>query len=173
MKKTSIFTKLLSVVVCIVLIAAMGLVLTSCGSEGKSGTLNKPQSTVQNSGSTVQNSGSTDATSSEDPYGGSIANIGSGSVSFIFNVTDKDGYTSLYRIRTDKKMVGDALLEHRLIEGEDGPYGLYVKKVMGITADYDKDQTYWAFYIDGEYAMTGVDKTEIKEGTEYAFVIEK
>ncbi len=167
MKKTSFFKRLLSVVVCIVLIAAMGFVLTSCGNDEEKESPKKPQSTVQNSNS------STESTASEDPYGDSIANIGTGSVSFIFNVTDKEGYTSLYRIHTDKKTVGEALLEHRLIEGEDGQYGLYVKKVMGITADYDKDKTYWAFYIDGEYAMTGVDKTEIKEGTEYALVIEK
>ena len=172
MKKTSIFKKLLSVVVCIVFIAAMGLVLTSCGNDEKE-TPKNPQSTIQNNGSTVQNSGSTDATSSEDPYGDSIANIGSGSVSFIFNVTDKEGYTSLYRIRTDKKTVGEALLEQRLIKGEDGPYGLYVKKVMGIEADYDKDQTYWAFYIDGKEAMTGVSQTEVKEGVEYAFIVKK
>lgn len=165
MKKTNVLTKLLSIVVCIVLIAAMGLVLTSCGNDEK-GTQKDPQSSVQNSGSA-------DATSSEDAYGDSIANIGSGSVSFIFSVTDKEGYTNLYRIHTDKKTVGEALLENRLIEGEDGQYGLYIKKVMGIEADYDKDQTYWAFYIDGEYAMTGVDKTEIKEGTEYALVVQK
>lgn len=167
MKKISFCKKILSVVVCIVLIAAMGLVLTSCGNEKHEGSAEKPQSTVQNSNS------STESTASEDPYGDSITNIGTGSVSFIFNVTDKEGYTTLYRIHTDKKTVGDALLEYRLIEGEDGPYGLYVKKVMGITADYDKDKTYWAFYIDGEYAITGVDQTEIKEGTEYALVVEK
>lgn len=167
MKKTDLFTKLLSIVVCIVLIAAMGLVLTSCGSDEGTETPKRPQSTVQSSNS------STESTTSEDPYGDSIANIGSGSVSFIFNVTDKEGYTTLYRIHTDKKTVGEALLENRLIEGEDGQYGLYIKKVMGIEADYDKDQTYWALYIDGEYAMTGVDKTEIKAGAEYALVVQK
>ena len=31
----------------------------------------------------------------------------------------------------------------------------------------------WAFYINGEYAMTGVDSTEITEGAEYTFKVEK
>ena len=35
--------------------------------------------------------------------------------------------------------------------------------------DYDKDGTYWAFYINGEYASTGVDSTTIKEGDSYSF----
>lgn len=72
-----------------------------------------------------------------------------------------------FTIHTDKDTVGEALLEHELIDGEDGAYGLYVKKVNGITADYDVDQSYWAFYINGEYAMTGVDMTEIVEGDTY------
>ena len=38
---------------------------------------------------------------------------------------------------------------------------------------YDKDATYWAFYINGEYAMSGVDTTEIEADTSYAFKIEK
>ena len=60
-----------------------------------------------------------------------------------------------------------------LIAGEEGEFGLYVKTVNGITADYDVDQTYWAFYVDGEYAMSGVDVTTIEEGKTYALKVEK
>lgn len=73
----------------------------------------------------------------------------------------------LFTIHTDKKTVGEALLEHELIDGDEGPYGLYVKVVNGITADFDEGQTYWAFYIDGELAMTGVDMTDIDESAAY------
>ena len=72
-----------------------------------------------------------------------------------------------FTVHTDKDTVGEALMEHELISGDEGDYGLYVKKVNGITADYDVDQSYWAFYINGEYAMTGVDVTEIVEGDIY------
>ena len=51
-------------------------------------------------------------------------------------------------------------------------YGLYVKEVNGITADYDVDGTYWAFYINDEYASTGVDSTNITEGDNYSFKVE-
>lgn len=47
------------------------------------------------------------------------------------------------------------------------------KTVNGMTADYDKDGVYWAFYIDGEYAMTGIDATNITDGAQYAFRMEK
>jgi len=59
-----------------------------------------------------------------------------------------------------------------LIAGDTAEYGLYVKTVDGITVDYDTNGKYWAFYINGEYAMTGVDTTPITEGEEYSFKVE-
>ena len=78
-----------------------------------------------------------------------------------------------FTVNTDKKTVGEALAEHGLIEGEEGPYGLYVKVVHGIRADYDIDKSYWAFYVDGEYAVQGIDSTEITKGTVYQLVYSK
>jgi hypothetical protein len=72
-----------------------------------------------------------------------------------------------FTIKTDKKTVGEALVENDLIAGDEGAYGLYVKKVNGIVADYDVNQSYWAFYINGEMAMTGVDMTDIDETAIY------
>ena len=69
--------------------------------------------------------------------------------------------------------MGDALLELKLIDGEESQYGLYVKTVNGVTADFDKDKEYWAFYVNGEYAMSGVDTTEIEAGATYSFKVEK
>ena len=59
-----------------------------------------------------------------------------------------------------------------LIVGEDGPYGLYIKTVNGITLDYDKDGKYWAFYENGKYAAKGASETEIVSGTTYSFKAE-
>ena len=78
-----------------------------------------------------------------------------------------------FTIKTDKATVGEALIEHGLIDGEQGAYGLYVKEVNGMVADYDVDQTYWAFYVNGEYGMTGVDMTEINEADTYQLELTK
>ena len=78
-----------------------------------------------------------------------------------------------FTIHTDKDTVGAALAEHDLIAGEDSEFGLYVKTVNGITADYDIDQSYWAFYINGEMALTGVDSTPIVEGEIYRLAYKK
>ena len=94
-------------------------------------------------------------------------------VSFTFVVTDLEGNESTFDITTSKATVGEALLDEGLIVGEDSEYGLYVTSVNGMAADWDNDQTYWAFYVDGEYATTGVDATEVTEGATYSFVLTK
>ncbi len=78
-----------------------------------------------------------------------------------------------FTISTDKDTLGDALTEHGLLEGEQGPYGLYVKKVNGITADADVGGAYWALYKNGEFSMTGVDTTPIADGEHYELVYSK
>ena len=101
-----------------------------------------------------------DATYTED------TELGEGATTLVVAVKAEDK-TVTFTIHTDKDVVGDALLEHGLIAGDEGEYGLYVKTVNGILADYDVDQTYWGFFIDGEYAMTGVDTTTITAGVTY------
>lgn len=150
MKMTS-FGKKLSFIVCIVLIAAMALVTTGC---------NDNKNDIEEISSVI-------ATSlSEDNV------IGKGETSFNLTVTDADGNETEFTVNTEKKTVGDALIELDFISGDEGQYGLYVKTVNGITVDYDKDGKYWAFYVDGEYAMAGVDTTEIDENVTYAFKVE-
>ena len=98
--------------------------------------------------------------------------IGEGSKSFEFTVVNMAGEETTFEVKTDEDTVGAALLENNMIAGEDGDYGLYVKTVNGETVDYDKDGKYWAFYINGEYGMTGVDSTDIVDGDSYAFKAE-
>lgn len=101
------------------------------------------------------------------------ATIGQGSKTFTVEVTDAEGKSISFTVNTDQETVGAALQELGVVAGEQSSYGLYIKSVNGITADYDKDGVYWAFYIDGEYASTGADQTGITDGSVYAFRVEK
>ena len=78
-----------------------------------------------------------------------------------------------FTIHTDADTLGAALLEHELIEGEDSQFGIYVKTVNGILADYDVDKSYWGFYQNGEYLMSGVDTTAIVGGEHFEIVYSK
>ena len=97
---------------------------------------------------------------------------GEGENQFIFTVVDTEGKETGFEIHTDQTVVGDALVDLGLISGDEGDYGLYVKTVNGITLDYDKDGKYWAFYVNNEYATSGVDTTDIEENATYTFKAE-
>ena len=147
MCKTNV-QKMLSRILCMVLIAALALFAAGCGK--------KAAETVD--GTAVYSDGD---------------KIGEGDKQFTLIVADKDGGEITLEIHTDADTVGAALQENQVIAGEDSEYGLYIKTVYGITADYDADGVYWAFYIDGAYAMTAVDGTEITDGSVYALRVEK
>jgi len=142
MKRTSM-KKTLSLILCIVLIAAMALVTTGCSG--------KPDDMAVSDVITISD-GDT---------------ISEGKNTYPLTIVHKDGTELTVTVNTELTVVGEALQELGLIDGEEGPYGLYIKTVNGETLDYDKDGKYWAFYIDGEYALEGIDLTEIAEGAAY------
>lgn len=97
----------------------------------------------------------------------SYTTLGEGETMFYLTVKDTDGSVTRFQIYTDATTVGEALVALELISGDEGDYGLYVTTVNGITADWETENAYWAFSIDGEYAQTGVDSTEIVAGSTY------
>ena len=96
--------------------------------------------------------------------------IGQGEMVFPFLVTGPDEAVSGWEVHTDEETVGAALLALGLIAGDVGQFGLMVTEVNGIVADWDANGSFWAFFIDGDFAMTGVDVTYIEPGVTYAFV---
>lgn len=98
--------------------------------------------------------------------------IGKGKTEFTLVVTNNED-TRTFTVKTDEKTVGAALVECGLIEGEEGDYGLFVNTVNGVKVDYEKDKTYWAFYINDEYASTGIELTNIEPSATYTLKIEK
>ena len=94
-------------------------------------------------------------------------------ISFKVVVTDLEGNETAFEYSSSADSVGEALVAEGLIAGHETQYGLYIDTVNGITADWDNDQTYWAFYINGEYATTGIDGTEIVADTTYGLTLTK
>lgn len=139
----------LSFILCMMLVAATTLIMTGCNDKAT-------QEVTPGTSVSVESNV-----------------LGEGDTKFTLSVVDQDGNETQFEIHTDKETVGEALLECGLVEGDEGEFGLYVKKVNGIEADYDKNGTYWAFYINGEYATTGVDSTTITEGDTYSLKVEK
>ena len=169
MTKKSSTKKLLSCILTLVLIAAMALMGTACN-KATTPVTETPEEVIQQAVSEVSSQ-----IESEVPAVEFVeeTEVGEGETEFSLEVVYADGKTDYFRVKTDADNVGDALVAAGLVEGEESDYGLYIKKVNGVTADYDVDGTYWSFYINGEYAQTGVDSTKIEEGATYALKVEK
>ncbi len=98
--------------------------------------------------------------------------LGAGAKTVTVEVTAEEK-TVVFTLHTDAQTVGEALMEHNLVSGEQSAYGLYIKSVNGIEADYSKTQTYWGFNKDGASMQTGVDGAQLSDGEHYELVYTK
>lgn len=144
MKKRNLTLKISSVVIPLVLIAAMALCMTSCGI--------KENDTDKTSVSQTQ----TEVAKKK----------------IVFSVTGADGKTENYNLETEKATLGEALAEAGIISEEESASG-FVTTVNGVTLNWDTDKAYWALYVGENYAEKGVNETEITDGGEYSFVYTK
>ena len=87
-------------------------------------------------------------------------------ITLTLTVTMPDGTQTLHTFTSTKSTLGEVLRDYGLIECDDKNM---ITAVGGVEASWEKDQAYWAFYIDGEYAMHGVDNEIIADGNAYAF----
>jgi len=86
-------------------------------------------------------------------------------------VNDKEE-TVNYEVHTDAEFLKQAMEEAEglTFEGTESEYGLMVETVNGLTADYSRDGSYWAFYVNGEYCQFGIDSQPVNDGETYSIV---
>lgn len=94
-------------------------------------------------------------------------------ITITVDVVGKDGNTTTFTISTAAETLRGALEQENLVQGEEGPYGLYIKTVNGETADFDTDGAYWALYEGDKAAMSGADGIRISEDGYYKLVYTK
>lgn len=154
--------RIISAVLVFVLCLSTVIVLNGCGSESVSTPETKATESIAETMPEIWN----DAVYTED------TELGYGDKTITVEV-EASGKSVSFTINTNAENLGDALVENELVEGETGGYGLYIKTVNGMLADYDTDKSYWAIYKDSEFLMTGADTTPIKSGEHYEFVYSK
>ena len=93
-----------------------------------------------------------------------------GSKKITVTVIDKDGTEKVFDYATDEEYLGPVLLSEGLVEGEEGPYGLYIKVVDNEQAIYEQDSAYWALYVGEESAVAGADSIVIHDGDTFKLV---
>ena len=93
-----------------------------------------------------------------------------GNKSFTVEVVHGDGTAKEFEYKTDEEYVGAVLIEDGLIQGEEGPWGMYIAVVDGERAVYEENSAYWALYVGEEYATQSVELTPIEDGATYKLV---
>ena len=92
-----------------------------------------------------------------------------GSKAFTVTVIHADGSEKKFEYRTDAEKLGAFLEEKGLIDSTGADQGMF-HSVEGEKADWNVNQSYWAFYIGEDYAMTGIYDTNIEDGAAYKLV---
>ena len=87
-------------------------------------------------------------------------------VQIIVSDTNKKEYV----IKTNAQYLRGALEQEKLIEGTESQYGLFVKKVGGVTAD-DSQKQWWCFTKGGESLAEGVDAIPIADGDHFEITL--
>lgn len=94
----------------------------------------------------------------------------SGGKEITVTVVHKDGTEKVFEYATSAEYLGEVIVSEGLVNGEEGPYGLYFDTVDGEIADWNVDQSYWSILIGEEYATVGADGIVLTDGGEYSLV---
>ena len=99
------------------------------------------------------------------------ADANSGDKTVSVSVVHGDGAKKDFEIKTNEEFLRGALEQEKLIEGDDGEYGLYIMSVDGETADESIQQWWCVNDAEGNMLPTSVDQTAIQDGDIYEIVL--
>lgn len=86
------------------------------------------------------------------------------------HVIHKDQSVNDFEITTTREYLGEVLTDEGLAEGENGPYGMFIRTVDEETAD-EAGQEWWCITKGGDQLNTSVDQTPVTDGDEYELTL--
>lgn len=89
--------------------------------------------------------------------------------SFTVVVVHGDKTEKTFSYTTEGTKLGAVLETEGLIQSQGADNGMF-HTVDGERADWNENQSYWAFYIGEDYAMTGIYDTPVSDGAVYKLV---
>ena len=95
-----------------------------------------------------------------------------GAKAITIEVVDNNSESKVYSINTDAEYLRQAMEETKGLSfsGTESEYGMMVETVNDVTADYNADGAYWAFYVNNEYCNYGIDTQPVKDGDAFSIV---
>ncbi len=95
------------------------------------------------------------------------SSVGNGAKTFSLSI-EAEGKAVTLTVNTNEEILGTALYSLGIINDPT-----FFDTANGITADWNKDNAYWAFYIGDTMASVGVGDVSTEEGAVYKFVYTK
>lgn len=94
-----------------------------------------------------------------------------GSKALTLEVVNQEKQTTEYKVQTDAEFLRQAMEEAEgfTFDGEEGDYGFTLYTINGETHNWNEDGSYWAVYVNGEYANYGIESQPVKDGDVYRF----
>lgn len=95
--------------------------------------------------------------------------------SITIEVVDNNANSTVYDVHTDAEYLRQAMEEADGLEfsGTESEYGIMVETVNGVTVDWSTDQSYWGFYVNGDYCNYGIDTQPVTDGDAFQIVYSK
>ena len=88
-------------------------------------------------------------------------------------IIHKDGTEKKLEYAIDLEFLSELLLEKELVTGyASEEFGFTIESVDGVTADWEKDNAYWALYEGEEYATASAAGIVLIDGGIYKLVYE-
>lgn len=89
-----------------------------------------------------------------------------GAKTVTINVVNSEGETKEYVVKTDAEYLRQVMDEANgfTYEGVEDATSFMVMTVNGETADWSVDQSYWGFFINGEYCNYGINEQPVADG---------
>lgn len=90
-------------------------------------------------------------------------------------VIDNNAASTVYDVHTDAEYLRQAMEEADGLEfsGSESEYGMMVETVNGVTPDWNVDQSYWGFFVNGEYCNYGIDFQPVADGDVFQIIYSK
>ena len=84
-------------------------------------------------------------------------------------VVDNKQQITDYQTHTDAAYLRQALEETDglTFSGTEGPYGLMIETVNGVTAYWEQNQAWWSIYVNDELASYGADSQPVADGDRF------
>ena len=85
-------------------------------------------------------------------------------------VVHSDLSSRIFEIHTTAEYLAEALTENEIVQGEDGPYGLFILTADGETVN-EINQEWWCITRGGESLTPGASDTPITSGETYELTL--